>query len=473
VAAVVTWLRDDLRLDDNSALYNAVATGLPVAVVYVWSPSDLGGEALGGAAKWWLENALADLDFQLRKHGSQLVVLSGPVEESLRGVMDACGAKDIFWNRRYFPIAAALDANLERKFAADGYGVHASAASLLREPEAVMHGGNPYKVFTPYYNAAQKLPVRQMSPALPDAIKKPAHLPKGVTLDSLELSPKANWVATLAKAWVPTRAGLNTLLQNLQRIMPDYAEDRDVPFKNATSRLSPYLRFGQIGVSQILEKARAFEPGPGATTFEKELHWREFAYYMIHHFPKLETEPMDPSFAHMSWMDDEVRVKAWKRGLTGFPIVDAGMRQLWQTGWMHNRVRMIVGSFLVKDILADWRRGEAWFMNTLVDADPASNSFGWQWVGGCGADAAPYFRVFNPVLQGRKFDPDGFYVRRYVPELAYLPDKWIHTPWTAPKSALKDAGITLGVEYPAPILDHDDARKRALEAYQDTKATLD
>jgi deoxyribodipyrimidine photo-lyase len=465
-------LLDDLRLADNPALHNAFATGLPVAVVYVWSPAELGSEAPGGAARWWLENALYDLDAQLRQRGSSLVVMNGPVEESLRAVVEATGAKRFFWNRRYTPVGISLDAELTRKFTADGYGVHVSSASYLREPWSVLHDGKPYKVFTPYWNAALKLPVRVTAPALPDSLPKPTRTPKGVTIESLELSPKLNWVTSLAKAWVPTQAGLSALLQNLQHVLPDYAEDRDIPFKNATSRLSPYLRFGQVSPSQILEIVRSHEPGPGAVVYEKELGWREFACHILHHFPDFRNEPLDSVFLRMNWLDDEVRIKAWKKGLTGFPIVDAGMRQLWQTGWMHNRVRMIAGSFLVKDILADWRRGESWFMNTLVDADPASNALGWQWVAGCGPDAAPYFRIFNPVLQGRKFDPEGFYVRRYVPELTYLPDKWIHSPWTAPKSVLKDAGITLGVEYPAPILDHGDARRRALEAYADTRASL-
>ena len=468
--AVVTWLRDDLRLDDNPALYRACDTGLPVAVVYIWSPEELSNEAPRGAAAWWLENALADLDSQLRARGSRLVFLAGPTEATLRDFMKACDAREVFWNARHSPTAALLDDVIAQHLSSDGIGVHTFLASLLREPDAVLHDEMPYRVFAPYWKAARRFPAREVCPDPPGEWTAPADMPRGVKLENLGIAADAS--SSLAKAWVPTRAGRNALLENLAQILPDYAEDRDFPFKSATSRLSPYLRFGQVSPAQVMSRVRAYEPGPGAAAFERELCWREYASHILHHFPSLSSEPMDPSFSRMSWLGDEVRFRAWQHGLTGFPIVDAGMRQLRQTGWMHNRARMIVGSFLVKDLLADWRLGAAWFMESLVDADVACNSLNWQWVAGCGPDAAPYVRVFNPVLQGRKFDPDGFYVRRYVPELAYLPDKWIHSPWTAPKSVLKDAGITLGVEYPMPILDHEDARRRALEAYGEARAAV-
>jgi deoxyribodipyrimidine photo-lyase len=466
VPAVVAWLRDDLRLDDNPALAQACATGLPVAIVYIWSPAELRVEAPRGAARWWLYNALADLDAALRRRGGELLFYKGDAAgRCLRRAMDECGAKDVFWSRRYTPTASRIDAQIKRTLHVDGYAVHETKASLLREPQEVLHGGQPYKVFTAYHKAALALPMREPSGMAPEQLGEKPPRAHGVSLESLELLPMHSWTTELERVWVPTRAGLETLLQNLRRIVPGYDTERDIPCRDNTSRLSPYLRFGQVSPSQIMHLLRDIPDGLGRQCFEKELHWREFAHHLLHYFPDLPLEPLDTAFRNMPWRDDGAGLAAWQRGLTGFPIVDAGLRQLWRTGWMHNRVRMIVGSFLVKDLLLDWRRGAEWFMDTLVDADVANNTMGWQWVGGCGPDAAPYFRVFNPVIQSRRFDPDGFYIRRYVPELAYLPDRWIHCPWKAPAGVLDEAGVELGRDYPRPVVDHDRARLLALEAY--------
>ena len=465
VSAVVTWLRDDLRLDDNPALADAAATGLPVVVLYVWSPVQLGDEAPRGAAAWWLHNALADLDAQLRRIGSELVVQSGDAGECLRRVMDDCGARDVFWNRRYTPYAVQLDGEIERSLRADGYNVHIGAASLLREPWDVLHDGMPYKVFTAYHKATRRIQSRRPVATVTELNRTVLRHVRTVPLEGLGLATDANRATNLAKVWVPTAAGCNALLQNMLRIVPDYYEERDFTWKAQTSRLSPYLRFGQVSPARIVRELDALPDGPGKTCFLKELHWREFAYHEIAHFKDLPREPLDAAFADMPWRADAAGLKAWNEGRTGFPIVDAGMRQLAREGWMHNRVRMIAGSFLVKDLLSDWRGGASWFLESLVDADIASNSLNWQWVAGCGPDASPFIRIFNPLLQARKFDPDGFYVRKYVPELAYMPNEWIHTPWKAPRAILEEADVVPGVNYPDPLVDHDFVRRRALEAF--------
>jgi deoxyribodipyrimidine photo-lyase len=296
-----------------------------------------------------------------------------------------------------------------------------------------------------------------------------------VSVDDLRLRPtKPDWAKEMATLWTPGEAGARMQLGRfLEGAVKGYGDNRNRPDRISTSRLSPHLRFGEIGPRQIWHATRAaFESGHASAKaydvekFLTEIGWREFSYHLLHQFPELANSNFQPKFDAFPWLDDAKALNAWQRGLTGYPIVDAGMRELWRTGWMHNRVRMIVGSFLVKHLLIDWRRGEDWFWDTLVDADPASNAASWQWVAGSGADAAPYFRIFAPVLQGEKFDPNGDYVRKYVPELAKLPKQHIHKPWAAPHPVLASAGITLGRDYPHPIVNHEDARKRALAAFK-------
>ncbi|MFA5258080.1 MAG: deoxyribodipyrimidine photo-lyase [Opitutales bacterium] len=465
MSVALAWFRDDLRLDDNPALLEALRSGMGVIPLFAWQAEELGVESPSGAARWWLHHALADLDAALRERGSRMFFMRGRAQDCILRAIEASGARDVFWNRRHGPGAAELDAPLERLLRDAGIGVHISSAGLLREPWEVLHDGQSYRVFTAYFKAASKLPARRPAGLAPAQL----HLPEGRPpddgpLDALGLMPRFGWTKGIGQAWEPTAAGLEVLMQGLPRMLEDYGRWRDYPARAYTSRLSPYLRFGQVSPAQVLERVRELPDGPGKDCFIRQLSWREFARHVLFHTPALLQQPLDPKFAHFPWREDDAALKAWQQGLTGFPIVDAGMRQLWNTGWMHNRARMIAGSFLVKDLLLHWRKGAEWFMGTLVDADAASNFLGWQWLGGCGPDAAPFFRIFNPVLQSMKFDPDGYYIRRFVPELADLPTQWIHAPWTAPERVLANAGISLGRDYPRPIVDHAFARDRALTA---------
>jgi deoxyribodipyrimidine photo-lyase len=344
--------------------------------------------------------------------------------------------------------------------------------SLLNHPNAVMtQGGSPFKVFTPFWKASSRLGEPPVPAAVPHSINFASDLPASQPLDELRLLPSApDWAGGLRSEWQPGESGAHARLEALDPVLQAYGEHRDRPDMDGSSRLSPHLHFGEISVRQLWHTVRAMEARlqatRGAEMLLRQLYWRDFSAYLLYHFPTLPEQPLRGEFEHFPWADDETALSAWRKGMTGYPIVDAGMRQLWAAGWMHNRVRMIAASFLVKDLLIPWQRGADWFLDTLVDADLGNNSASWQWVAGCGTDAAPYFRIFNPVLQGRKFDPQGAYVRRWVPELAGLPDQHIHDPWNAPSEALASAGITLGEQYPEPIVDHGAARDAALEAYQ-------
>jgi deoxyribodipyrimidine photo-lyase len=341
----------------------------------------------------------------------------------------------------------------------------------LFEPWTVStQGGQPFKVYTPFAKACRAAPEPPLPLPAPARLPAVAAVPPGLALDDLALLPrKPDWAGGLRAAWRPGEAGAQQRLERfLASAIEGYKEDRNRPDLESTSRLSPHLRFGEISPRQLWHAARGRE-GRGADHFVSELLWREFSYHLLFHFPELPDRNWRASFDAFPWADDPAALEAWRRGRTGFPIVDAGMRELWQTGWMHNRVRMIVGSFLVKDLMLPWQRGKEWFWDTLVDADLANNAASWQWVAGCGADAAPYFRVFNPMLQGEKFDPAGDYVRRYVPELARMPAQFIHRPWEADDATLRAAGVELGRSYPRPLVDHGQARDRALAAFATLK----
>ncbi|GAB4193448.1 MAG: hypothetical protein Kow00105_07640 [Phycisphaeraceae bacterium] len=348
----------------------------------------------------------------------------------------------------------------------------------MYEPwEVQTKSGGPYKVFTPFWRACSQLPAPSRPVRAPTQIPAPGAWPESCELEALHCLPTVDWAAGMREAWQPGEAGAHTRLKSfLDRAIDDYQDQRDRPDISGTSRLSPHLHFGEISPRRVWHavndrirshQSKAYQSS--ANEFLRQLFWREFAYHLIYHFPHTSDEPLRPQFQRFPWDKNDAALKAWQRGRTGYPIVDAGMRELWHTGWMHNRVRMIVASFLVKDLLLNWRHGAEWFWDTLVDADLANNTLGWQWAGGCGADAAPYFRVFNPVLQGRKFDPEGRYVRRWIPELAKLDSRWVHEPWNAKPEDLQAAGIELGRDYPRPIVDHSQARDRALEAFQTLK----
>lgn len=465
------WFRQDLRLADNPALSRAVAAGGPLVCVYVLDDETPGAWAPGGASRWWLHHSLAALDAALRERGNRLVLRHGPARKVIPALAAETGAGKVFWNRCYEPFAVRRDTALKAALQDAGRTVETSNAALLLEPWQVKTGGGePYKVFTPFWRALKAayedkapLPAPKALPAGPEVA--------GDRLDDWSLLPtKPDWAAGFGALWTPGEAGAQARLRHfLAASLKDYRDARDRPDLEGTSRLSPHLHFGEIGPRQAWHATRHAVAAGGsdaaAEKFLSEVAWREFSQHLLYHFPTLPEANWRAEFDAVEWRRDKQALAAWQRGRTGYPIVDAGLRELWSTGWMHNRVRMIAASFLIKDLLIDWRAGEAWFWDTLVDADLGNNAAGWQWVAGSGADAAPYFRVFNPVLQGERFDPDGDYVRRWVPELAKLPAKWIHKPWEADAATLRAADVTLGKSYPARLVPHDAARKRALDAF--------
>ncbi len=470
----VLWFRLDLRLDDHPALVAAVKRGGPVIPVFIHAPEEDGEWAPGAASDFWLHQSLKALDGSLRKKHSQLVILKGRSQEVLEKLVRDTRAGAVYWNRRYEPAVRKRDETIRTALCDMGCDAMRFDGALLFEPwEIETKQGGPYQVFTPFWKAclAQDEPAEPLP--VPSKIPSPDKWPTSLEVEALRLEPRIDWAGGIREAWTPGEEGA---AENLQRFLEDavqtYSNDRDRPDTVGTSRLSPHLHFGEICPRQIWYATRRQLAGStkkgentGAEKFLAELGWREFSYHLLYHFPHMPNENLRLQFDRFPWADDEEALRAWHEGRTGYPIVDAGMRELWTTGWMHNRVRMIVASFLTKDLLIHWREGARWFWDTLVDADLANNTQGWQWTAGCGADAAPYFRIFNPVTQGDRYDPEGNYVRRWVPELEKLPAKWIHKPWEAPEDVLADAGVKLGGTYPRPIVDHGQARERALEAY--------
>lgn len=468
----ILWLRSDLRLDDNPALHAANAEGGAVLPVFIWEPEAEGDWQLGGASRSWLHHSLKNLDAALHAAGSRLIIRQGNSLSTLLQLIDETGASAVFWNRRYEPAIISRDREIKAVLRSKGVTAASFNSLLLFEPWAVQtKSSTPYKVFTPFYRACLALPEPETPLTAPKTIRPPAKWPLTRTLDEIGLLPRIPWDAGIRKKW---RCGENACSTRfdafLKNAVSNYLDDRDRPDFDGTSRLSPYLHFGEVSPRRLWHLVREAIRENTGTTFRKgaegylrQLVWREFAHHLLFHFPSSDKAPLNQSFEGFPWRDNPKGLRAWQQGKTGYPIVDAGMRQLWTTGWMHNRVRMLVGSFLVKDLLIPWQSGAKWFWDTLVDADLANNSMGWQWVAGCGADAAPFFRIFNPVSQGERFDPNGDYVREWIPELANLPEEWIHKPWQAPHDVLSKSGVDLGRSYPRPIVNHDDARKAALD----------
>ena len=465
---VILWFRQDLRLADNPALTHAVGTGRPILPLYILDQGPATRQT-GAASLWWLDKSLRALDDSLRSRGSRLILRRGDSEAELRRLIDETGADAVFLNRRFEPDAFARDADIAHALQADGVACKGWNGTLLARPGSVLNGsGQPYKVFTPFHRALLAAAVAPTPAPAPAGIRTPPG-PASDDIDAWGLHPtRPDW--SRGFDWTPGEAGAETALAAfLSRGLKSYGKGRDIPAEPATSRLSPHLHFGEISPWRAVEAARSAAadgrvPAAEADKFVAEIGWREFSAHLLHAFPQITDTAFRPEYDAMPWRNDLAGLEAWKRGLTGYPVVDAGMRELWTTGFMHNRVRMIVASFLIKHLLIDWREGEAWFRDTLVDADIAANVQNWQWVAGSGADASPYFRIFNPITQGQKFDADGRYVRRWVPELRGVPDRWLHAPWTAPPEILRGAHVRLGAEYPRPLVDHDIARKRALDA---------
>ncbi len=464
----LVWLRRDLRLADNPALAEAAARG-PVLPVYIHAPDEEAPWAPGGAQRVWLDDSLRALQAALAEAGLPLIIRKGPSLDALRTLIGETGASAVAWNRLYEPAVIERDRQIKQALRDDGLTVSSHNAALLAEPwEVATRAGDPYRVYTPFWRA---LSAQRMHPpvAVPDRLAGPGQVPASLTIEDLALRPTIRWDAGIRAAWTPGEAGAQTALQDfLDACVNSYEQDRDWPARPGTSRLSPHLHFGEIGPRQVWQGVHEWLDGRsrvGADTFLSEIGWREFAHHLLFHFPDTPTQPLDRRFDAFPWDDDEQALRAWQQGQTGIPMVDAGMRELWETGWMHNRVRMVVASFLTKNLRQPWQAGADWFWDTLVDADLASNTLGWQWTAGCGADAAPFFRIFNPVRQGERFDPEGNYVRRWVPELAALPDRQIHAPWEAPADACREAGVRLGRNYPAPIVDLKNSRQAALDAF--------
>ncbi len=500
--SAIFWFRQDLRLSDNPGLIAAVNWAAEnqgkVIPVYIWAPDEEGMWPPGGATRVWLNESLKALAKEIEKHGSRLRLFEADPQNSgdkpkqtslsiLEAVAEELGAGAVFWNRRYEPAAIARDKEIKSTLKAKGLTVETFNGALLLEPwQVATKEGKPYQVFTPYWRTCLSQIQVELEPP-PEAPKIISSKKLAATdteklrfecsLEDLHLLPHIKWEKGITEAWMPGEKGaLKQLDKFLNDGLDDYSEMRNRPDIEGVSRMSPHLHFGEISPRSlwfiIKEKAEHFKnekSKAAALSYLREVGWREFSHHLLYYFPQTPTEPLRGDFKLFPWEKNPEALRAWQKGLTGYPIVDAGMRELWHTGIMHNRVRMIVASFLVKHLRLPWLAGAQWFWDTLVDADLAQNTMGWQWSAGCGADAAPYFRVFNPILQGEKFDTDGAYVRKWVPELAKMKSKYIHKPWEAPPLELIAAGVTLGENYPLPIVEHGEARNLALAAFQKLK----
>ncbi len=470
LSPIIVWFRRDLRLADNPALTRAAESGKPVIALYIDETDK--ARALGAASKWWLHYSLENLTQSLDAIGGGLVIKRGFAAQVLDELTAQTGADHVVWNRRYCGGGIARDKSIMARLKARGLKAESFKANLLTEPwEVQTKTGGYYKVFTPYWRAV-RAGINVPPPLdVPQKIMGFKADLGNLNLEGLNLLPKSpDWGAKLRPHWDIGPAGAHKALAAfLEAGLETYADDRNRPDKpSGTSHLSPHLAFGEISPRQIWQACQ--DKMEAAGKFLSEIGWREFSYVLLYHNPDLARQNFKSDFNRFAWEDDEAALTAWQSGQTGYPFVDAGMRQLWATGWQHNRVRMVTASFLIKHLLIDWRRGEQWFHDCLVDADPASNAASWQWVAGSGADAAPYFRIFNPFTQGEKFDPKGEYVRKWVPELAALPKKYLNRPWEAPKHVLAQAGVRLGENYPKPIVDHKTARERALQAYKHSRS---
>ncbi len=470
MSTAIVWFRRDLRLADHPALHAAAAAHDRIVALYVHAPEEEGQGAPGAAGRWWLHHSLAALDASLRARGGQLTVVAGSSLDALRAVIAATGAEAVYLNRIYEPNLVRRDAKVRKALEAEGIAVQSFNGSLWSEPDAIItKQGGPYKVFTPFWRvlrthvedrAPWEVPRLSLYPVSDD-------LPGLVPIDSLALLPTLDWAKGFAE-WTPGERGAREMLELFaDDALAHYTEGRDLPARHGTSRLSPHLHWGEISPIQIAaflrERAAKRRNGADPEPFLRQLGWREFSQYLLYHFPTTTRKNFNPAFDAFRWARrDAHALRRWKEGRTGIPIVDAGMRELWATGWMHNRVRMLVASLLTKNLRQHWTLGERWFRDTLVDADLANNVMGWQWVAGSGADAAPYFRIFNPVSQSEKFDCDGAYIRRWVPELANAPGRLVHTPW-------EDPGFLKASGYPLPLVDLKTSREAALTAYRNLR----
>lgn len=465
----IFWFRQDLRLSDNPGLLHATSIG-QVLPIYIYDDKNAGEDTMGAAAKWWAHHSLTSLNDSL---DGKLNFYKGDPVKIIDDLIKRTGTKAVFWNRCYEPWQTTRDTQIKTQLKDNDIEVKTFNGSLLWEPwDVSKNDGTPYKVFTPFY---RKGCLSAQPPRAP--LKAPDNISMvkddlAIALEELGFIPKIRWDKQLEPHWNISETGAqNALTDFLSDGIDGYKDGRNFPAQHHVSRLSPYLHSGEISPHQVWHAARTRGDNKDIDHFCSELGWREFSYSLLHYFPELPRKNWQKKFDAFPWHDDFDKLKLWQKGMTGYPIVDAGMRELWQTGYMHNRVRMVVASFLVKNLLIDWRHGARWFWDCLVDADLANNSASWQWVAGSGADAAPYFRIFNPIGQGEKFDADGSYTRKYVPELAKLSDRYLFQPWEAPDDVLEAAGVVLGKTYPKPLADAGASRIKALAAYAEIKGS--
>lgn len=476
--AIIYWYRQDLRTRDLAGLRAAAATGMPVIPCYILDDQAHEQCTLGAASRWWLHHSLVSLADDMSDLGGKLVLRRGPTAEVLDDLLAETGAQTIYCSRLYEPWADKLEKHLHDRFEERGVTFKRYPGSLLFEPDQILTGSNaPFKVFTPFWRRCRNATPPAPAQPLPKDIHWYSQECASDDIASWALTPRSpDWALRWPTLWRPGQAGASERLKSfLGGPVGNYADGRNHPALEATTRLSPHLHFGELSPRTIWHATMDVsnqrpELRDQTDKFLSELGWREFSHHLLFHFPHIVNAPFKTQFEQFPWLGNETALRAWQRGVTGYPIVDAGMRELWQTGYMHNRIRMVVASFLTKHLLVDWRSGARWFWDTLLDADLANNTCGWQWVAGSGADASPYFRIFNPIIQGEKFDEDGIYIRRWVPELAALPDRYLNRPWEAPDDVLAAAHVTLGEHYPHPIVDHKSARESALAAYASLKS---
>lgn len=467
----IVWFRKDLRIHDHEALYEGVKRGT-VIPLFIWSPLEEEQLSKNEASLWWLHHSLVSLQQQLQKLGTTLVIRKGDNLHVLQQVLHETKAKAVFMNTRYEPTFRDSDQKICLALAKENIDVRSFHSHLLFHPDKLVTlFGEPYKVFTPFWKRSLK---ERVSRPLPK-VKELRYLDDpiaSINVSELNLLPSKDWANKFHDYWSPGEdGGIEVWDRFFKHRLERYQEGRDYPVEELVSQLSPYLAWGNLSPKAIWYAAEKHERDEQKTAFLRQLIWREFAYHQMYHFPSIAEKPLRPQFEFFPWETEEDLFLKWQKGLTGYPFVDAAMRELWETGFIHNRARMVAASFLVKHLLVPWTKGAKWFEKTLVDLDMANNAMGWQWVTGCGFDSAPYFRIFNPITQSEKFDRDGEYIRRWVPELKNLPAPYIHRPWQAPKDVLEKSGITIGFTYPMPIVDHEIARKRALASYEMIKTT--
>ena len=471
----LVWLRHDLRLSDNPALYHAAYNKTPIIPVFIYDPDAMDRD-YGAAQKWWLHHALHSLRDNFKKHGVDLLVRQGNSGDILNDLISETGATSVTWNRSYEKWSIDRDSEIKEGLKDRGIEAESYQANVLFEPWTIKNGsGTHYKVFTPYYKKCMEGGANIDDPLpTPNSMVNASHSLNIGEISDFNFLPDIRWDQKMADHWDISEDGAwDRMRVFFKNGLDDYKDGRDCPSIDKTSKLSPYLRWGMISPRSIWHETNLYVEAHDASETQKkeylrEVIWREFTHHLLYYYPDMRSKPLQDKFEYFPWKNYDRYLTQWQKGETGYPIVDAGMRQLWQTGWVHNRVRMIVGSLLVKHLLQPWQHGEDWFWDCLVDADPANNTAGWQWIGGCGADASPYFRIFNPITQGDKFNAHD-YVREFVPELKNIPDKYLFNPWEAPAGDLKMAGVELGKTYPEPLVTHKEGRERAMDAFQEMK----